>query len=426
MPGNMNKKVDYLQQRLDYFHSLVEASKRINSSLELDELLESIINIAVEKTHAEAGTIYLIDSAKGEIWSKISATGKKIEIRLKMGQGIAGHVAQMGETININSAHSHPNFECHFDTHTGFITKSMLCMPMKNVHSKTIGVFQIMNSKHDRFSSFDEDFIDGLSSHASIAIEKAELYAQALEKKAMEHEMELAGKIQTALLPKLIPQINGFDLYAKSIPAKFVGGDYFDFILTDQNILRFCIADVCGKGVPAALLMASLRTAVHISATNNTADSIIIFAKEINRVIFDSTPSSSFITFFYGELEIQTGKILFVNAGHNPPVLIEKESNLKEINKHNLALGLKKDAVFDVGELYLYENEIFCLFTDGITEAMNLKEEHYGENRFYNTLAEKTAKSAREMFNFIFDDIDKFQNTSEQYDDITMMIIKRN
>jgi phosphoserine phosphatase RsbU/P len=415
--------VDEYQLKLDYFHSLIEASKSINSTLDLYELLEIILNIAVKETHAKAGTIYLKDNKTNEIWSKLSASDKKVEIRLSLGQGIAGQVGQTGETINIINSGFHPKFENYYDKETGFGTKSMLCMPMKNIKDQIVGVFQIMNSSHGEFSNVDEEFLSGLSVHAAIALEKADLYKKALEKEALEHEMAIAQTIQQGLLPKVIPQINGYTIV---FPAKAIGGDYFDFIFTKQNVIRFCVADVCGKGVPAALLMATLRTAVHVFDTNNTIESIKDFAAKLNAFIYESTPSNSFITFFYGELNVLTGTMLYFNAGHIHPVLLDENSKIKEFVTHDIALGLVERYNFRVLSTNLNHGDIFFVFSDGIVEAMNETNQEFGETNILKSFKEIAKLKNTDLINALINKVKAFTGLASQSDDMTIIYLERN
>lgn len=424
-PGTIGLSAEKYQLKLDYFHSLIEASKSINSTLDLYELLEIILNIAVKETHAEAGTIYLIDKTTNEIWSKLSASGRKIEIRLPLGQGIAGHVGLTGDTINIKNASNNPHFENYYDRETGFVTKSMLCMPMKNIRDQIIGVFQIMNSSYGDFSKVDEEFLSGLSVHAAIAVEKAELYRKALEQEALEHEMAMARTIQQGLLPRGIPKIKGYRLGGSTIPAKAIGGDYFDFILTEKNVLRFCVADVCGKGVPAALLMATLRTAVHVFETKNTADSIKKFSAKLNSFIYSSTPANSFITFFYGELNVLSGNMLYFNAGHNHPVFMDKNSNLCECVTSDIALGLINSYTCKVSSIKLKKGDIFIVYSDGIVEAMNEENQEYGETKMMESFTEFAKADNIEISNTIFENVKNHIGRAAQSDDMTMIFLKR-
>ncbi len=424
-PRAKNSQSKPASESVEYLHSLIEASKAINSTLDLDELLEIILRIALEKTNAGAGTIYLVDHEKGDVWSKISDKNDKNEIRLPIGQGIAGFVAKTGETVNIEDATNHPRFTGHFDKLTGFHTKSMLCMPMRNEDERIIGVFQIMNKRRGAFGCEDEEFLSGLSIHATLAIRKAALHQEALEKRALEHEMNVAREIQENLLPQKLPDIRNYDFAALNLPAKAIGGDYYDYIMLPENHLRFCIADVCGKGIPAALIMATLRTTMHFQKSDFDPESVGRLVSRINRVMFESTPLSRFVTLFYGELNLNNGNLLYVNAGHNPPYFCPISENPRQLRVGGMALGLVKESEFQVGQLQIKPGDLLLLYTDGVTEAMNASYDEYGDERLLLFLKEHRNNNSADLMNKIVADVSAHLDGMQQNDDLTMAVIKR-
>lgn len=420
-----NVESKLVRKRVEYLHSLIEASKAINSTLDLDELLEIILRIALDKTNAGAGTIYLVDREKGEVWSRISDKNERNEIRLPIGRGIAGFVAKTGETVNIENAIKHPRFTGHFDKLTGFHTKSMLCMPMRNEDEQIIGVFQIMNKRDGAFGEEDEEFLSGLSIHATLAIRQAALHRESLEKRALEHEMNVAREIQENLLPQQVPKIQNYDFAAINLPAKAIGGDYYDYIMLPENHLRFCIADVCGKGIPAALIMATLRTTMHFQKAEFDAASVGRLVSRINRVMFESMPLSRFVTLFYGELDLNNGDLFYVNAGHNPPYFYSTDENPQQLRVGGMALGLLKETEFQVGHVQMQPGDLLFLYTDGVTEAMNSSLDEYGDERLFHFLKEKRNSKAADLINSIVADVSAHLNGMQQNDDLTMAVVKR-
>ncbi len=180
---------------LDKMHKLIEASKIVNSSLDLSRLLENILKTATGTTGADRGTLYLIDEAKKELWSKVAQGTSLVEIRLPVGKGIAGFVAATGDTINIPDAYADSRFNPEIDRTTGYRTKTILCMPMKNKDGKIIGVFQLLNKNDGTFTNEDEEFIDALSIHASIAIENAQLAQQMVQSERLSAVGAMASTI---------------------------------------------------------------------------------------------------------------------------------------------------------------------------------------------------------------------------------------
>jgi phosphoserine phosphatase RsbU/P len=420
-----NDILDAAQRRIEYLHSLIEASKAINSTLDLIQLLNIILNIAVQKTRAETGTIYVVDKNKNEIWSKVIHENQEEEFRLAIGQGIAGHVAASGETLNITDVYSHPRFAGSFDQQTGFRTRSMLCMPMRAENGDIIGVFQIINSQAGRFTTADEEFLSGLSVHAALAITKAALHQESVEKRAMEREMAFARNIQCCLLPAQLPVVRGYQFAASNLPAAAIGGDYYDFICTENGDISFVIGDVAGKGMPAALLMATLRTAIHALTFGKRTPNPGRFISRINRILRSFLPQSEFITLFYGDLSPKTGIIHYVNAGHHPPFYIKKNGDVKSLFTGGLTLGIKNEVNYKVREIKLEKGDVLFMYTDGVTEAMNARCDEYGESRLEACVTLGRKMTARGLIDAVLGEVNEFRGEAPQNDDITAAVIKR-
>lgn len=421
--SHLKEVLDEAENKIQRLNSLVEASKIINSTLNLDEVLRLILSTATKNTQADRGTIYLLDKDKNEIWSKSTQGGAVVEIRLPLGVGIAGHVAKTGEIVSIEDAYKDSRFNHKIDETTGYTTKSILCMPMRNKDGEIIGVFQILNKKNGRFSGEDVQFLDALSTHASLAIENARLYQEALEKKRLEGEMELAREIQERLLPEKLPNIKGYEFAAINRPAEQVGGDYYDFAQRKDRRLAFSIGDVSGKGVPAALLMASLRASFQTQA--HEALPVSLIAKRLNHLIFHCTSPTAYITFFSGVLNPVTGLLRYTNCGHNPPILVRSSGVMELLEKGGLVLGLMDAVAYEKGSVQMKSGDSLVLYTDGVSEAINSKDEEYGEPRLYELLINERFQSAQELLQTILDDVSLHQNGMPQNDDVTLVIIKR-
>jgi sigma-B regulation protein RsbU (phosphoserine phosphatase) len=419
------RHMDDAPHRLELLYSLIEASKAINSAMDLDELLRIILDIAIKRIEAETGTIYLVDQKRKEIWSKVTQMEEDIVIRLPLGRGIAGWVADTGETVNVVDARSHSRFDGEIDARTGFQTRNMLCAPMRDETDQVIGVFQILNKNSGQFIPADEDFLAGLSVHAAIAIKKTELHREALEKRAFEREMAMASEIQQFLLPQQMPSLEFYDIAAVNFPCMAIGGDYYDFIATRDGRLSFAIGDAAGKGIPAALMTATLRGAVHSQTLGHGQSAPAKFVGRINNFICNSIPQSKFITFFYGELEPESGQVFFVNAGHNPPLYLRNNGEVDQLSTNGISLGLKRDVSFDVSGIILEPGEAILLYTDGVTEAMNPDDEEYDEHRLSRLVRSTGLQAASAILSAIVEDIGSFCGNAPQRDDVTLSIIKR-
>ena len=214
--GQLETERSHAVTQLDKLSKLIEASKSVNSTLDLDKLLGLILDAAVTSTDADRGTVYLVDSIKQELWSKVFGGENMIEIRLPIGKGIAGAVAQLGETINIPDAYSDPRFNPEVDKRSGYRTRNILCMPMKNKDGTIIGVFQLLNKSDGPFTSDDEHFIDAFSAHASIAIENARL----AQEMVANERLSAVGRMASTIIHDIKNPMGTLRVYAQVMKKK--------------------------------------------------------------------------------------------------------------------------------------------------------------------------------------------------------------
>lgn len=394
----------------------------INTTLDLDLLMERIRKIAKEELQAEKATIFLGDEAKQELHSAY-LEDTYLDINLAFGSGIAGTVAKEGKSMIIDDAQNDERFYKGVDELSGFITNTILCSPMFNKEHKLIGVFQALNSKRGKFSKDDARFLEDLSIQAALAIENAWLYAEAQEKRKLEEDLDLARDIQTKLLPLSLPDIPGYDIAAINIPAQAVGGDYYDFMVVDDESLYFALGDVSGKGISAALLMASLQASFRSQAAASAQ--IADLTSSLNNHIFNSTPSSKYITFFSGILQLQDGSIKYCNAGHNPPLLIKNDGSSVYLKTGGIPLGFISDSPYGDETLRLSQGEILLLFSDGVTETFDENEVEFGESRLSELIASNRNLDGNEIINLILENLKEYSGEDLFLDDVTMLMIKR-
>jgi phosphoserine phosphatase RsbU/P len=267
--------------------------------------------------------------------------------------------------------------------------------------------------------------IQNLLSERKMKQEKEKLEFEMARKDA---ELQIAAEIQRNFLPETIPKTEGFDVAAKSIPAKEVGGDFFDVmpleVIPMSNARTgIMIADVSGKGVPAALFMALSRIVVRVTAMwFKQPSEVISFA---NPIISNNSKTGMFVTLFYGVLDNETRSITYVNAGHNPPIVLRKKTGeIEELNLTGIAVGALEDAEYTQVELQLSPGDVIVLYTDGITEAVNDREEMYDVPRLLETIRKTRDLSAQEIADEIIRSVFAFTGETPQFDDITLMVVK--
>lgn len=262
-----------------------------------------------------------------------------------------------------------------------------------------------------------------LANLAAIKIENARLFDQALEKSRLDRELSLAVQIQRNFLPKESPSPDDFDIWGTNFCSSRVGGDYYDFIPTGPSTVGLTIADVSGRGVGAALLMASLRAALYSEV--HPGAGLDIMAGKLNEFVYRSSESDTFISFFYGELDKSSGEFRYVNAGHNAPILVGRSGDVERLSRTGFCLGMFPGAKFEVGSIRIKPGNALCLFTDGIIESRNKDREEYGEERLIAQLKSKPGQSARETGERIVADVQAYSQSEDPEDDMTIVVIKR-
>ena len=246
-------------------------------------------------------------------------------------------------------------------------------------------------------------------------------YRRELERRA--YEMEIAGGIQQSFLPESPPMIEGVELAALNWPAREVGGDFYDFIPVSQDKWGLVIADVSGKGVPAALFMALSRTLVRANAVGNPSASQAI--RRANDLIVEDDRANMFVTLFYSVLDPKKKTLTYVNAGHNPPVMLRREGrDVILLEAKGIALGVMPNIELDEREISLRKGDVVVLYTDGVTEAINDREEQFGQQRLIQLIDEGRSLRAQELVTRIQQGVTAFSTGQPQFDDIAIMVLK--
>ncbi len=297
-----------------------------------------------------------------------------------------------------------------------------LIVPMK-IKNEVKGLIILGKRKNELvYTKSDVEFVSSIGSLAIISIDNAKLFKETLEKQRLEKDIETARNIQKNLLPKTIPSFSNIQLSAFNSAARMVGGDYYDVIKLDNENLLFAIADVSGKGVSAALIMANLQA--FLKSICKQKISLPEATNMMNDLVCENATMGSFITFFWGIINNNTKKLTYVNAGHNPPLLL-RNGEITKLKKGGMILG-----VLPALNSYLYEiiqmksNDTLILFTDGITEAMNSNGEEFSDERLEELMKKIYTKESDEILEIIKTEVKKFTLGAEQSDDITCLVIK--
>jgi phosphoserine phosphatase RsbU/P len=412
---------------------LYRLAQTFNSSLDLNEVLNRVIDEMIAAIQAERGFVMLTEPS-GDLAFKVArgidqATIEEPEFQIS--RSVVERVAREGQPMLTSDAQVDERINMRTSV-MNLGLRSILCVPLQ-VKGNPIGVIYADNRLKAGIFTLDElELLSAIASSAAIAIENARLYQISVEKGRMEHELQVAYKVQASLLPKSVPQVAGWEFAARWQPAREVAGDYYDFIPLDSGELGLVIADVMDKGMPAALYMAFARSVMRASM-----DSALSPAEGIaraNRLICEDSSYGFFVTLFYAQLDPASGKLTCVNAGHNPPLLCSqiKELDLPEgknqITKllfKGLPLGIEPETIYEQHIVDLGVGDMILLYTDGVTEAINAQDQRFEMERLERFLINHCSVTAEETLNALEKELASFVGSEARYDDVTMMAVKR-
>ena len=300
-------------------------------------------------------------------------------------------------------------------------TRSEISVPIFS-KGEVIGA---INLESDRVAAFPESslrLLENLASYAAITLDRAQLHKELMDAQAAERELEIAHDIQKNLLPQKAPLFEGYDIAGLNVPSTSVGGDYFDFIPITPSDLGVVIADVAGKGVPAGLVMSGLRAALR--ARVETVYSIRNVVGELNKFLYGSTGADRFVTAFYGVLNRLTGRLTYVNAGHNPPLLLHADGRAVWLQTGGPLLGVLEDAVYFEANADLEKGAILVMYTDGIAEAGGERGEEFGDQRIEALVRQRAGESAMAIAEAIEREAVAFNRGRGELDDRTVIVVK--
>jgi sigma-B regulation protein RsbU (phosphoserine phosphatase) len=407
-------------------NAMLSVSRLMASTSDLDNLLWHIVNQLVETIDAESGTLYLCDKAQEELVSRVlmADLSDLHEVRIKIGEGIAGTVADTGRVLNIQNAHEDPRFQQEYEHLTRLKPQTVLAAPMHNAQKEIMGVVELINKKDGAFTRRDERLLNAMAAQAAISIENARLHAQEIQRQLLNRELETARAIQKSFLPEMIPQHPGWDIAAFWRPMLEVAGDFYDFYEMPDGRLGLVIADVSGKSVSAALFMALVVTVLRFAMSMELAPHEVM--DRTNQAIISHQRSRMFVTIFAGYLDLNTGIMEFSCAGHNPPLVYRRLSGQCDyINTLGPAAGVFPSATFDCARASMEPGDILVLYTDGLTEIIDHTEEEFGEERLEMIVSLNAERSAQEIVDQIISAAESFAGGLGTFDDETLVVVKR-
>ncbi len=400
---------------------LNELAAAIDSTMSTDEIMNLIVQESIKAIGVEQGAIMMITekaaSPMKTLIRGMDASSGGIPYRL--GVSLTGWMLKNQKSLLIENFLTDERFR-GVKVESGQI-RSVLSVPLK-AKDRMIGVINLINKKEGTFTREDERLVGIIATQSAQVLENARLYEEEKRLQQMEHELQMARDIQQSLLPKENPQIPGASIAGLSYPAREVGGDYFDFIPMGPKRLGAVIADVSGKGVPASLLMSNIQATLRVQALSSESPGHCI--TEANTALHKSTASDKYATLFYGILDMEEKTFTSTNAGHNPPMLMSKGACCQRLETGGIVLGMMSDVPFEDETVSLNSGDLLLMFSDGITEAMNDREEEFGEQRLMELLGEHGGLEPEELLEMIVSRVKAFTGETQQQDDMTLVAIK--
>jgi len=402
---------------------LTRAGMELINYRPLDEVLEVIMDLVFEAIPGERGFMMLLEGDSKELVSKVVRDLKKsYGGKISLSRSIARSVVDNRQSVLTTDAQTDERFKMKESIVLQGIHSAM-CVPLWN-NREVIGLIYVDTVNAARtFGPEDLKLLTLLANIAAVKIENAKLFEDTIEKQRMEKELKNAAEIQRKLLPVGTPDFQGYEVSGYNDPCREVGGDYFDFIDRGPRRMGFAIGDVSGKGTGAALMMATVRASfrAHLESPCTLPGLIA----SLNETIVQSANSNNFVSFFYGEVDGATGRLESVNAGHNPPLLVRASGEVERLKADGLILGVFAGVKHKQSENVLNPGDLLVAYSDGVTETMNETGEEFGEERLAGLLLENRTSSAAAIRKLVAERTKAFAGTAPQYDDITLVVVKR-
>ena len=416
------------QQEVDY-GPLFRLAGEIGREADLSGLLLMILEKSRPWIQAEACSIFLPDEETGELVihsAQGDSTPQLGTLRVPRGQGIVGTALRERKTIRVDDVSKDSRFYSKADEKTGWKTKALLASPLLD-GGECVGVIEFLNPiGRPTFTRADEMMVEYFAGLVAAALVRIRAHGAALERAAVQRDLDLARELQGGLLPKVFPtreEAPGIELFARLEPAKEVSGDLYDFFTIEPGKMCFVVGDVSGKGVAAGIFMAVTRTLIRATAVPGRGPVEIM--SRVNAQLARENEASLFVTMILGIVDTGTGGMVYGQGGHNPPLLVPVRGKPTYEPAGGMPLGVFEDAKFGERELQLKPGETLLVYTDGVTEAMNEAKDLFGEERLEKAVTGVEGLSAEKIAERVIERVESFVLEAERSDDITLLAIQR-
>jgi len=412
-----------LRRAVEELSILNDLSRAIGASVDSEDIIHKIVDRSMRAVRAEQTVVTLVDrEADTSMKTLVRAmTSSSEHPRYHLNENLLGWMHLYKKPLLTNNPASDDRFRgLRWDE----TINSIVCVPLV-VKSELIGVITSYNKKDaNGFTEEDQRLLAIIAGQSAQIIENARLYEEEKALATIQEQVRLAAGIQNELLPRRGPEIKGYDIAARTIPAQLVGGDYFDFIRVADSELAICLGDVSGKGLPASLLMANLQATLRGQAI--TGAPVKDLVARSNRLIHESTDPEKFATLFFGLLDTGSHQIHFCNAGHENPMMYRAAGDSPErLESGGMALGVLDEFPYEQGSVPMGVGDCLVIFSDGITDAVNPFDEPFGEDQLRASITEHRSLNSAGMIDKIIEAVLAHENGADRVDDLTLVVAKR-
>jgi len=405
-------------------------SYKIRDTLDLDVILNQLLDLLEPVMQYDAAGVFVLSQDiihpryhfPHQYIAGIAQRGydnrpPESDSMLMEGKGLVGYVIRSGDSLLVPDVRLESRYIAGRDK-----TISEMVVPiMKN--GKPIGAFDVESDKLNAYDYIDLDILSFFADAAAISIDKAMLHHQILQKKIIEEQLQIAGEVQTSLLPSVPPKVKGYEFAGICIPTYEIGGDYFDYFKLDEYNFAITIADVSGDGIPAALIMAAFRALLHSHSKTLKNPSELMTL--INNHLSEYTRKRDFITAFYGIIDIKENRMVYTNCGHTEPLIFRNNGKVEKLKTEGPSLCLVDNAVFKTADVKLFRGDKLILCTDGVTEIFNKNSIEFGQERLINVIKKYPAESAQSLIKKIESETKNFCKDEFYNDDYTIVVVSR-
>ncbi|HXA77494.1 MAG TPA: SpoIIE family protein phosphatase [Candidatus Acidoferrales bacterium] len=427
-------------RELHHLSVLLDVARSLSSGLSLEDILASVVDAAIAVTRTERGVLLLANPA-GQLETAVARNARRGTLRpeeMQVSQGVVKRVASsrreliVGDTVadaagagRMNQGESITRLDLHTVVAIPIDKKPVIEAVDATVaarQSELLGILYLdSRAPSSTFSALDREVVRTLAHEAATLIENARLFAAGRVKARLDHDIEIASKIQLGLLPKELPNLPHVAMAGSTLACYSVGGDCFDVIELDGGRHGFFLGDISGKGIPAALL-ATLLQGIFYTTASMDIEITSVFSR-VNRYLCERAGGDRYATVFYGVLD-KTGAFQYVNAGHVPPLIRRNSGAIERLDLASFPVGMFPEAEYESAAVKLEQDDFLVIYTDGVSEAVNVKAEMFEEERLQHVLQEFKGQTVEELAEAIRESVRVFSEGAAQSDDITILVVQ--